>query len=99
MRPCRSPCSATPDVVADEEFHNGTRDSLLELLYASGADLLLLPIQDIFGWRDRINIPALISDRNWTWRLPWPVEDLSGEPAARERGAFTHALANRYERT
>ncbi len=85
--------------LADEEFHNGTRDSLLELLYASNADLLLLPIQDIFGWRDRINIPALISDRNWTWRLPWPVEDLSGEPAARERGAFTHAMANRYERT
>jgi len=84
---------------AEEEFDNEMRDSFLELLYASGSDLLLLPIQDIFGWRDRINIPALISDSNWTWRLPWPIEDLSAEPGARERGAFTHALANRYERT
>ena len=80
-------------------FQNDTRDVLLELLYASSSDLLLLPIQDIFGWRDRINVPALISDRNWTWKLPWPVEDLVAEPSARERGAFTHALANRYERT
>jgi 4-alpha-glucanotransferase len=80
-------------------FEDETRDALLDLLFASSADLLILPIQDIFGWRDRINIPALISDRNWTWRLPWPVEDLSVEPGARERGAFTHALANRYDRT
>ena len=80
-------------------FQNDTRDVLLELLYASSSDLLLLPIQDIFGWRHRINVPALISDRNWTWKLPWPVEDLVAEPSARERGAFTHALANRYERT
>ena len=50
-----------------------TRLALLESLYASGADLLLLPIQDAFGWRDRINQPATVGEGNWTWRLPWPV--------------------------
>ena len=49
------------------------REALLESLYASGADLLILPMQDVFGWRDRINQPATVGDDNWTWRLPWPV--------------------------
>ena len=35
---------------------------------ASGADLLILPIQDVFGWQDRINQPATVADSNWTWR-------------------------------
>lgn len=74
------------------------RDALLRLLFASGADLLLLPIQDVFGWRDRINTPALVSDENWTWRLPWPVEDLLVEREALERAAFTRNLAVRAHR-
>jgi 4-alpha-glucanotransferase len=58
------------------------REALLEALYAAGSDLLVLPIQDVFGWRDRINQPASVSDRNWTWRLPWPVDTLSAQPEA-----------------
>jgi 4-alpha-glucanotransferase len=58
------------------------REALLESLYASGSDLLILPIQDAFGWRDRINQPATVSDENWTWRLPWPADRLPTEPAA-----------------
>lgn len=57
-------------------------DALLETLFASGADLLILPIQDVFGWRDRINQPATVSELNWTWRLPWPADRLTAEPAA-----------------
>jgi 4-alpha-glucanotransferase len=58
------------------------REALLDALYASGSNLLLLPIQDVFGWRDRINRPATISNDNWTWRLPWPSDRLSTEPEA-----------------
>ena len=54
-------------------------------LFASGSDLLLLPMQDAFGWRDRINEPATVSDENWTYRLPWPVDQLDEIPEARER--------------
>ena len=36
------------------------RTALLEVLFASGADLLILPIQDVFGWSDRINQPATV---------------------------------------
>jgi len=69
----------------DRDFDNDVRDALLKLLYASGSDLLVIPIQDLFGWRDRINTPATVGDTNWTWRLPWPVDRLDAEPEAHER--------------
>ena len=61
------------------------RDTLLEALFASGSDLLLLPVQDVFGWRDRINQPATIADGNWTFELPWRVDRLDEVAEARER--------------
>ena len=39
---------------------------------------MLEPIQDAFGWRDRINEPAKVYDNNWTFRLPWPCDRLDG---------------------
>ena len=66
---------------------------------ASGSDIVLLPINDVFGWRDRINTPALIDARNWTWRLPWPVEDLATATQGRERATFARGLAAKYERS
>ena len=57
-------------------------EAILEGLFASGADLLILPIQDVFGWRDRINQPATVNGSNWTWRLPWLSDRLPTEPGA-----------------
>ena len=85
--------SAKPDPAM--AFNESTRDAILSLLYRSGSDLLLLPIQDVFGWKDRINTPALINDDNWTWRLPWLVDEMTKEPAAAERAAFIRGLAER----
>jgi len=39
----------------------------------------------VFGWRDRINLPATISEANWTYVLPWPVDRMLSEPEAIER--------------
>ena len=64
------------------ELAHPMREALLEVLFQSGADLLLLPIQDVFGWRDRINQPATVNHLNWTWRLPWPSDRLLDEPEA-----------------
>jgi 4-alpha-glucanotransferase len=55
---------------------------ILEVLFASGSNILLLPIQDVFGWRDRINRPATVNDSNWRWKLPWPSDRLVTEPGA-----------------
>jgi 4-alpha-glucanotransferase len=67
-------------------------------LYASGSDLLILPIQDLFGWRDRINQPATVSDANWTWRLPWPADRLTTEPQAMAVATQLKEWATRYGR-
>ena len=76
----------TPDererMLAEPELRHPMREALLEALFASGADLLILPVQDVFGWRDRINQPATIGEENWTWRLPWPSDRLQSEPQA-----------------
>jgi 4-alpha-glucanotransferase len=74
------------------------RDALLEALFASGSDLLTLPIQDVFGWPDRINVPALIDDTNWTWRLPWPVDQLDEQPEAGERQRALRLWTERHAR-
>ena len=57
--------------------------------------LTLIPLQDVFGWTDRINTPAVVDEVNWTWRLPWPVDtwlDSRGHRGARR------AVARRWTR-
>lgn len=70
---------------ADERRQFGDLDTMLASLYHSPSNLLILPVQDLFGWRDRINTPATVSDANWRWALPWPVDRMRTlpEPAAR----------------
>jgi 4-alpha-glucanotransferase len=79
-------------------FSDAIRDALLETLFAAGSNLVILPMQDIFGWRDRINVPGSVNDENWTWRLPHPVEDLQDAPESRERAAFLHRVSGQYGR-
>ena len=81
-----------------DSYDASVRDTLLEALFASGSDLLLLPVQDVFGWRDRINDPATTSADNWTFRLPWPSDELGEVPEARERQATLRVWADRYGR-
>jgi len=74
------------------------RMTLLEVLFASGANLLILPIQDVFGWSDRINQPATVGDQNWTWRLPWPTDQMSKEPEAIEVAQQLRRWSATYQR-
>jgi 4-alpha-glucanotransferase len=74
------------------------REALLEVLFAAGADLLILPIQDVFGWRDRINQPATVGEENWTWRLPWPCDRLATTPEAMAMAAQLREWARAHER-
>lgn len=59
--------------------------ALLQRLYESGSALTILPLQDLFGWRDRVNVPATVAPENWTWRLPVPTQQLDDLPGIRER--------------
>jgi 4-alpha-glucanotransferase len=89
---------AIPSVRARLEEGAAIGDALIESLVASGAELLILPIQDVFGWQDRINQPATIGDANWTWRLPWPVDRMPAEPEARQVAARLREWTQRYGR-
>jgi len=79
-------------------YGTSVRDVLLEALFASGSNLTLLPVQDLFGWRDRINEPATVNDDNWTFKLPWPVNRLDEVPEARERQARLRAWSQKHRR-
>jgi 4-alpha-glucanotransferase len=85
--------------ITHRPFDATVRDTLLEVLFASASDLLLVPVQDAFGWRDRINEPATINEDNWTYRLPWPVDRMDRMPEARERKEQLRAWSERYGRT
>ena len=63
------PLASTPEGETEEQ-----RIAILQSLLSAGSALTLIPLQDVFGWTDRINTPAVVDDINWTWRLPWPVD-------------------------
>jgi 4-alpha-glucanotransferase len=89
---------AIPSVRAQSASHEHMRDALIEVLMASGADLVILPIQDVFGWQDRINQPATVANSNWTWRLPWPVDTLLTETEANAAASRLKEWTERYGR-
>lgn len=84
--------------VESDSLPGALREALLDVLFASGASLLILPIQDLFGWRDRLNQPATVNSSNWTWRLPWPTDRLATEPAAMAVATQLREWATRYGR-
>jgi 4-alpha-glucanotransferase len=80
---------------AGARFDEAVRDALLETVYASGSDLLLLPFQDCFGHRERVNVPGTVNDQNWTFRLGQTIAELAADRASRDR---LRSLAARHER-
>ena len=56
--------------------------ALLEGLYQARSALVVLPFIDAYGGRERINVPSTVSAANWTYRLPWTVEELRGAVGA-----------------
>jgi len=57
-----------------DPWSDRVRDALLELIWSAASTELFMPVQDLFGWRDRINTPGTLGGHNWTWRLPWPID-------------------------
>ena len=69
----------------DQPYDDRLRDAMIRLLMQSGSDLVIFPLQDLFGWRDRINVPATVGPDNWSWASRIPVDQLMDDPTARER--------------
>jgi 4-alpha-glucanotransferase len=64
--------TAGPPGVERRALDVTTRDRLLELLYASGSDLLVLPCRTVRMARSR-QPASTVSKPNWTYRLRWAV--------------------------
>ena len=74
-------------------FDDRLRDALLRTLFAAGSNLVVVPVQDIFGWRDRINTPAVVDDINWRGGCRGRSDELAAEPMPRgARGLHSRAL-------
>lgn len=76
-------------------FTPGLHRLMLDAAYRAGSDLLLLPMQDACGWRDRINVPATVGEENWSWRLPFAVENLDEDEGMNASARELSELARR----
>lgn len=92
---CEIPSMAArlPDV--PPEWSDAVRDALLATVYEATSALSVMPWQDLFGLSDRINMPGTFGVQNWTWKLPYAVEDLDDAPGLLARAAELRALAER----
>ncbi|HEX4208934.1 MAG TPA: 4-alpha-glucanotransferase [Candidatus Binataceae bacterium] len=73
-------------------------DAILTSLYGAPSRYALVPIQDAFGWDGRINIPGTVSELNWTWRLPFELEEVHNHPPIAARAKTLKAIAVRNRR-
>jgi 4-alpha-glucanotransferase len=71
-----------------------TRDRILESLYDSPSRYVIIPIQDLFGWSDRINVPGTIDDANWRWRLPFELDRGLADAKIRAQSEKIRALVD-----
>jgi isoamylase len=94
----RATLAAVPGLksLADQpRFTDKVRDALLGVLYAAPSQLVIQPFQDLFGHRERINVPGTVSDTNWSYRTPMTVEALEKDAESIDRLA---RLAREYGR-
>jgi len=59
--------------------------ALLKLLFSARSELTLVLVNELLGDKSRINTPGTVNDKNWTWRLPRPIEDLREDPKLEAR--------------
>jgi len=76
-----------------DEWHR----MILDRLLGSGSGLALLPIQDVFGLDEQINVPATVGAHNWTYRLPCVIADLDRPPFA-AKSRMIEELVSRHGR-
>jgi 4-alpha-glucanotransferase len=74
-------------------LEESARDAILAMLYAAPSQLVIIPIQDLFGWSARINRPGTISDSNWTYRIPLTLERMRRSRAIQSRVAKLREIA------
>lgn len=78
---------------AELRFTETVWEGILRTLYRSASRSVLLPVQDVFALRERINTPNTMGPENWSFRLPWTSEALASDEIMLGRLEKTRALA------
>jgi isoamylase len=68
-----------------ERFDDQVRDTLLDKLYRAPSQLVIVPFQDLFGHREQVNVPGTVTEKNWSYRLPFDQAQLEGGEGSTER--------------
>jgi 4-alpha-glucanotransferase len=82
------------------DIHRGSLDeralhAILEALYRAPSRLVLVPMQDLFGWGDRVNTPGTVGADNWSWRLPLALEQMTQDSDMLTRLSKLRAIVER----
>ncbi len=96
---CRIPALRALNADAAGHFAPVVHQALLEALYGSGSRYLVLLMQDVFGSRERINLPGSVGPENWTFRLPLTISELRSDPRGREASGRIAGCALRHNRS
>jgi 4-alpha-glucanotransferase len=67
-------------------FTDGVHWRLIKALFASNSRYAVLSVTELFGIEGRINRPGTHGDQNWTYRLPWTIEEIRKDPGLVEIG-------------
>ena len=84
---------------ANLRFDDAVHAALLEMAYSGGSDSVLLPITDALGWRDRMNTPGTVGTHNWTWRLPFRLDEFDTSEQLTVLRDRLASLAKRHRRS
>jgi 4-alpha-glucanotransferase len=76
-------------------LEESARFAILAALYAAPSKLVIVPIQDLFGWSTQINRPGTISAWNWTYRIPLTLERMRRSRAIEQDVARLREIAIR----
>jgi 4-alpha-glucanotransferase len=80
---------------ARNDLNDRAIGAIIGALYAAPSRIAITPVQDLFGWGDRINTPGTVNDTNWKWRLPFVLDRLSDNPEVVQRSAELRTIASR----
>lgn len=83
---------------AGRAFAPEVHAALLDALLGSGSDLVILPVQDVFGMREQVNVPGTFSEKNWSFRLPFALERAFADARVLEMAELAKRLAERHGR-
>lgn len=77
---------------AAPKFDVQVHRTIIKKLIEGGSSLVILPIQDMLGIDGRINTPGTVTDNNWTWRFPVPIEEIGKNDRFKETLQFYNEI-------